>query len=113
MAQAIVCHNGCSATDYVTFARLLGFGADDRSFSEIHDERSLTDHEIAFIYADPFAADDLSRGLKPFFSFSTISSGRPSSQILDQLQTSMDMPRICLLGSNLMVILSQCHALFG
>jgi hypothetical protein len=53
--------------DYVTFARLLGFGSDDRSFSEIHDERNLTDHEIALMYADPSTADGLSRGLKSFF----------------------------------------------
>jgi hypothetical protein len=53
--------------DFVTFARLLGFGSDDSSFSEIHDERNLTDHEIAFMYVDPSTADGLSRGLKPFF----------------------------------------------
>lgn len=37
--------------DYVTFARLLGFGAGEKSLSEIHDERNLIDHEIAFTCA--------------------------------------------------------------
>lgn len=53
--------------DYVTFSRLLGFGADDRSFSEIHDEMNLIDHEMVFMYVDSSATDDLSRGIKPFF----------------------------------------------
>lgn len=36
--------------DYVTFARLLGFDFEDRSFSEIHDERNLTDHDSLYVF---------------------------------------------------------------
>ena len=38
--------------DFVTFARLLGLGEVDRGFSEIHNERTLTHEEIAFLYVN-------------------------------------------------------------
>lgn len=50
--------------DFVTFARLLGLGVANRGFAKVHDERTLTNREIAFMYANLEAADGLIKGLK-------------------------------------------------
>jgi hypothetical protein len=63
--------------DFVTFACLLGFRAEDKSFSEIHNERNLTDHEISFMYAlTHLLLMVCLEGSCPSFVSSTTSSGR-------------------------------------
>lgn len=53
--------------DFVTFARLLGFGKDDRGYSDLHDERTLRNNKITFIYENPKSADGFVKGLKSFY----------------------------------------------
>jgi hypothetical protein len=53
--------------NFVTFSCLLGLGAEDRGFSEIHDEHTLTEREIAFMYVDRRAAYGLVKGLKSYY----------------------------------------------
>lgn len=43
---------------------MLGLGVEDRGFSKIHDEHTLTNREIAFMYVSPRVADGLVKGLK-------------------------------------------------
>lgn len=53
--------------DYITFARILGFGAKDREFYDLHMERTLINVEITFMYERHALADGLVKGLKSFY----------------------------------------------